>query len=185
MPLLDTLDQKSGQLSASVAKHRGTDPAASTYAGTSTFQRLRTALEPQSESRMTSVNRPGRHEPRVAILLVEDEETLRNAVVQILQKKGFEVLAAPDGTAAVDQLRAHGERLTVLMLDVTLPGLPSRNVLEEARRIRPGITVLLTSAFTQDVAESSFKGLQVDSFIQKPFRLALLIELLESVLTNN
>jgi two-component system cell cycle sensor histidine kinase/response regulator CckA len=102
--------------------------------------------------------------------------------VRMLQKRGFEVLAASDGTAAVDQLRIHGERLTLLMLDVTLPGLPSRDVLEEARRIRPGIMVVLTSAFSQNVAESSFEGLQVDSFIQKPFRLAFLVELLESVL---
>ena len=131
---------------------------------------------------MTSVNLTVGNEQRVAILLVEDEETLRNAVANILQKKGFEVLAASDGTAAVDQLRVHGERLTLLMLDVTLPGLPSRDVLKEARRIRPGIMVVLTSAFSQDVVEPSFEGLQVDSFIQKPFRLALLIELLESVL---
>ncbi len=131
---------------------------------------------------MTSVNCTDGHEQRVAILLVEDEETLRNAVAKILQKKGFEVLAASDGTAAVDQLRVHGERLTLLMLDVTLPGLPSHDVLKEARRIRPGIMVVLTSAFSQDVVEPSFEGLQVDSFIQKPFRLALLIELLESVL---
>ena len=131
---------------------------------------------------MTSVNLTVGHEQRVAILLVEDEEMLRNAVAKILQKKGFEVLAASDGTAAVDQLRVHGERLTLLMLDVTLPGLPSRDVLKEARRIRPGIMVVLTSAFSQDVVEPSFEGLQVDSFIQKPFRLALLIELLESVL---
>ena len=53
---------------------------------------------------------------------------------------------------------------------------------KEARRIRPGIMVVLTSAFSQHVAESSFEGLQIDSFIQKPFRLALLVELLESVL---
>ena len=131
---------------------------------------------------MTSVNLTVGHEQRVAILLVEDEEMLRNAVANILQKKGFEVLAASDGTAAVDQLRVHGERLTLLMLDVTLPGLPSRDVLKEARRIRPGIMVVLTSAFSQDVVEPSFEGLQVDSFIQKPFRLGLLIELLESVL---
>ncbi len=131
---------------------------------------------------MTSVNLTVGHEQRVAILLVEDEEMLRNAVANILQKKGFEVLAASDGTAAVDQLRIHGERLTLLMLDVTLPGLPSRDVLKEARRIRPGIMVVLTSAFSQDVVEPSFEGLQVDSFIQKPFRLGLLIELLESVL---
>ena len=154
MELLDTLDHTRPQRSSNIVKHRGAD----------------------------SIHHPGRHEQRATILLVEDEETLRNAVVQMLQKKGFDVLAASDGTAAVDQLRVHGERLTLLMLDVTLPGLPSRDVLEEARRIKPGIMVVLTSAFSQHVAESSFEGLHIDSFIQKPFRLALLVELLESVL---
>ena len=178
MPLLDTPDQTRGQSSP---KPLDTS-AASAHDGISAIQHFRTGLESQSEAHMTSVNRPGRHEQRAAILLVEDEDTLRNAVVRMLEKKGFEVLAASDGNAAVDQLRVHGERLELLMLDVTLPGLPSCDVLEEARRIRPGIMVVLTSAFTQDVAKSSFDGLRVDCFIQKPFRLAPLVELLESVL---
>jgi CheY-like chemotaxis protein len=130
MPLLDTLEQTRGQRSSNIVMHRDGD----------------------------SLHRLSRHEQRAAILLVEDEDTLRNAVVRMLQKRGFEVLAASDGTAAVDQLRIHGERLTLLMLDVTLPGLPSRDVLEEARRIRPGIMVVLTSAFSQNVAEFLLRG---------------------------
>jgi DNA-binding response OmpR family regulator len=121
--------------------------------------------------------------PGATILLVDDQETLLAAVAKMLRKKGFSVLAAADGAAAVDQLRLHGNGIALLVLDVTLPGLSSREVLEHARRMRPGIPVILTSAFCQDVIDS-FAGLHIDHFIRKPYRLAALVDLLQTVLST-
>ena len=121
--------------------------------------------------------------PGATILLVDDQETLLAAVAKMLRKKGFSVLAVADGAAAVDQLRLHGNGIALLILDVTLPGLSSREVLEQARRMRPGIPVILTSAFCQDVI-NSFAGLHIDHFIRKPYRLAALVDLLQSVLAT-
>ena len=118
---------------------------------------------------------------RATILFVEDEEGLRTAVASMLRKKDFNVLEAADGTSAIDLLRANGE-ISALILDVCLPGLPSKDVLEEARRIQPAIPVIVASAFSQNTAESSFEGLHVDCFIRKPYRLAVLMELLETLL---
>jgi two-component system cell cycle sensor histidine kinase/response regulator CckA len=87
-----------------------------------------------------------------------------------------------DGNAAVEMLRRHAETVGLMLLDVTLPGLSSRDVLQEARRIRPGIRVILTSALSQKEVDGSFAGLQVNHFIRKPYRLAALIELLQRVL---
>jgi DNA-binding response OmpR family regulator len=117
------------------------------------------------------------------ILVVEDEQTLLLAVARMLRKNGFSVLTSADGVAAVDQLRLYGEHIALLLLDVTLPGLSSREVLEEARRIRPDIPVILTSAFSQNMIDSSFVGLHVDHFIRKPYRLADLVDVLQRVLT--
>ena len=120
--------------------------------------------------------RPGK------ILLVEDEQSLLFAVSQMLEKRGYSVLPAADGTAAVELLRRNAENVVLVLLDVVLPGLSSRDVFLEARRIRPGIAVILTSALSQNEVGGSFAGFHVNHFIRKPYRLAALIELLERVL---
>jgi two-component system, cell cycle sensor histidine kinase and response regulator CckA len=78
---------------------------------------------------------------------VEDGEFIRLSVSKALRKKGFSVVEASDGSAAMNLIRANTESFDVLLLDVTLPGLSSREVLEETRRIRPDLTVALTSAY--------------------------------------
>ncbi len=117
------------------------------------------------------------------VLLVEDEKTLLFAIAKMLRKRGFIVLTAADGREAVDLLRMHQEEIALLFLDVTLPGLSSHEVLKEARRIRPDISVILTSAHSQGMVDSSFAGMPIKHFIRKPYRLATLVNLFESVLT--
>ena len=119
---------------------------------------------------------------RACILLVEDEKTLLFAIAKMLRKRGFIVLTAVDGREAVDLLRMRQEEIALLFLDVTLPGLSSQEVLKEARRIRPDIPVILTSAHSQGMVDSSFAEMPVKHFIRKPYRLATLVHLFESVL---
>ena len=80
------------------------------------------------------------------ILIVEDEDLIRQPVSKMLRKKGFSVVEASDGNAAVDLIRAKGDHIDVLLLDITLPGASSREVFDEARRLRPGLPVIVTSA---------------------------------------
>jgi PAS domain S-box-containing protein len=112
------------------------------------------------------------------VLVVEDEAVLRAAVSALLRKKGFSVIEANDGTAAVDLIHARKDEIDMMLLDVTLPGLSSREVLEQARHLRPHLKVVITSAYSRDAVEASFAGLQVERFIRKPFRLDDLIGVL-------
>ena len=56
------------------------------------------------------------------ILVVEDEEVLRGAVSKALRKRGYSVLDAGDGSAAIDLFHAHKDEIDAILLDVTLPG---------------------------------------------------------------
>ena len=71
--------------------------------------------------------------------------------------------------------------IDVLFLDVTLPGTPSWNVLEEARRIRPEMRVIVTSAYSKELAEEAL-GAPIALFIRKPYRLAELTDLLRQAM---
>jgi CheY-like chemotaxis protein/two-component sensor histidine kinase len=105
------------------------------------------------------------------VLVVEDEEVLRLAVSKALQKRGFSVMEAKDGSVAMDLMRTCGSDIDVILLDVTLPGTSSREVFEEAQRMRANLKVVLTSAYDRRTADASFPGLRITQFIRKPFRL--------------
>jgi nitrogen-specific signal transduction histidine kinase len=117
------------------------------------------------------------------ILVVEDEELLRLAVSKALRKKGFSVIEASDGSAAMDLLQTHINDLDVILLDVTVPGRSSREIFEEALRIRPNVKVILSSAYGKETVDATFTGMRVEHFIRKPFQLGDLETLLQGALS--
>ena len=122
---------------------------------------------------------PQRYLPGGTILVVEDEEPLRRAVVQMLRKTGYSVIETADGSAAMEVIQAQDSPIDVLVLDITIPGTSSREVYEEAKRLRPKMRMIVTSAYGEDFASNSFPS-KIDHFIRKPYRLDDLMELMQS-----
>jgi two-component system, cell cycle sensor histidine kinase and response regulator CckA len=123
---------------------------------------------------------PGRERPSArkgTILVVDDEELLRGAVSKLLRRLGYFVVEARDGSEAMELMSAHSGELEAVLLDVTLPGKPSVEVLEAARRIRPDIKIVVTSAYSKETVDATF-GLRVRHFVRKPFHLGDLMKLL-------
>jgi len=118
------------------------------------------------------------------VLVVEDEDVLRIAVSKALRKRGYSVIEADDGSAAMDLIRAYQDGIDLLLLDVTIPGISSREVFEHAKRLRPELRVILTSAYGRETVDASFAGLRVERFIRKPFRLGDLVSVLETLSPN-
>jgi PAS domain S-box-containing protein len=118
------------------------------------------------------------------VLLVEDEETLRRSVSSMLRRKGFSVIDTGDGYSAIDLLRTHKDPLDVVLLDMNIPGCSSREVTEEARRVRPEIKVILTTAYSREMAAPYFQAPQVAGFIRKPYQMDDLMRLLRDMLAG-
>ena len=112
------------------------------------------------------------------MLVVEDEDPLRHAVVRMLRKTGFAVMEAADGTAAIDLLRANGDKIDVILLDMTIPGASSHEVVAEAAQVRPNIKVILTSAYSQEMLTPPMSASQIHGFIRKPYQLGDLVQTL-------
>jgi len=87
------------------------------------------------------------------VLVVEDEDPLRSAVLKMLRKRGVEVLEAANGSAAIDLLRANRGKIDVILLDMTIPGASSREVVAEAVQTSPDAKVVLTSAYSASASE--------------------------------
>jgi PAS domain S-box-containing protein len=117
-----------------------------------------------------------------AVLIVEDEETLRMSVSHMLRKRGFTVLEAADGNRAIELIRSEGSEVDVLLLDLSLPGKSSLDVLEELQRARPDAKVILTSAFGWENVDGRLRTLRYDTFIRKPYRISELTSLVRNAI---
>jgi two-component system, cell cycle sensor histidine kinase and response regulator CckA len=115
------------------------------------------------------------------VLLIEDEDELRMAVSKVLRKQGFAVVEASGGSAGVDLFRATSQEIDVVLLDLTLPGMTGREVLEELRRLQPNVNVVITTAYSEDVAMRVLGGQRPWFYIRKPYRANELTEMLRDV----
>ena len=119
---------------------------------------------------------------KLTVMVVEDEDLLRQAVVKMLLKAGFDVLEAANGSAAIDLLRANGGNIDVILLDATIPGASSHAVVVEAAEARPDVKVVLTSAYGPEMITGAMEAPQIRGFIRKPFQLGDLVQTLRSAL---
>jgi DNA-binding response OmpR family regulator len=100
-----------------------------------------------------------------------------------LRKAGLTVLEASDGYEALDFINTYKGRVDILLLDISLPGIPSRQVFEEAKLHRPAAAVIVTSAYGKEKAAASLSA-TVEHFIRKPYRLGDLLNLIREVLSS-
>jgi len=119
---------------------------------------------------------------RATVLLVEDEESLRKVMKDLLERDGYSVAEAADGISALDQV----DRVApdVIMLDLNLPGLDGYHVLQQLRS-RPAtsrIPVIVLTAKGDEDNEVRVFQLGADDFLTKPFRAKALSARLEAVL---
>jgi PAS domain S-box-containing protein len=112
------------------------------------------------------------------ILVVEDEDPLRRPVSKMLQKTGFNVIEAADGYAALGIIRFPQKDIDILLLDITLPGAPSREVYKEAMRLRPEMKIIVTSAYSEEMAATALAE-KIELFIRKPYRPGDLMDLIQ------
>jgi PAS domain S-box-containing protein len=113
--------------------------------------------------------RPTPARGRETILVVEDDEMVRNYVVDQLRGLGYEILEAADAAAALT-LAAAGKPFDLLFTDVMLPGgMLGPQLLEQMRSTQPGLRALFTSGYSQDHVLSRERGVGSVRLLQKPY----------------
>ncbi len=102
------------------------------------------------------------------ILVVDDDDIVRTIAAKLLQDYGYEVLEAHDGSAALEILNQR-EDIDLLFTDVMMPGIRGPVLAEMARKLRPNLSVLFTSGYTESAV--MYRGALVDSalFLTKPY----------------
>jgi CheY-like chemotaxis protein len=103
------------------------------------------------------------------ILLVEDEETVRDLSREVLESCGYTVLTAEDGINALEILEEKGKRVSLILTDVVMPNMGGRELAEETKKRFPEIKVLFSSGYDNDAIVDHGALQKRTNFIQKPF----------------
>ena len=117
-----------------------------------------------------------------AVLVVDDEETVRTVSARTLERLGYTVELAEDGRVAVEKYRADPSRYRLVLLDLTMPHLDGEETFRQLRHINPGVRVLLMSGFNEQEAVGRFTGKGLAGFVQKPFEANSLAKAIHRVL---
>ena len=116
------------------------------------------------------------------ILVVEDDQLVRNYVVTQLGSLGYKTIAVPDSRAAL-ALVDKGEKFDLLFTDVIMPGgMNGRQLADEVRKRRPGLKVLYTSGYTENAIVHHGRLDEGVLLLAKPYRKAQLASMLQQAL---
>ena len=121
---------------------------------------------------------------RPTVLVVDDEEDLRDIMRRMLERRGFDTLIAADSTQAIDTCREHDGDIDVLVTDLGLPGVSGGELSRTAAALRPAMGVVYISGLPKDIAVS--KGLIGSDalLVKKPFTSEVLVGALRTVLAD-
>ena len=106
-----------------------------------------------------------------SVLVVDDEEIVRDLSQMALEAIGLEVLTARDGLEAVAAVELHGPSLRMVLMDLTMPRMDGAEALRIIRAMQPRLPVILTSGYTEQESLRGVEGLDPSAFLQKPFRV--------------
>lgn len=122
---------------------------------------------------------------RPTVLVVDDEEDLRDIMRRMLERKGFQTLVAGDPQQAVDTCKEHVGQINLLLTDLSLPGGSGSDLAREASALRPEMRVVYISGLPREIALD--QGLIGDDarLIRKPFTSDALVETVRSALAED
>ena len=155
-----------------VRSHRGAIGVSSEPEQGTTFTILLPVLSmPQRVRRGSPDVYPDRDLQGVGTVLVADDDpAVRALAASVLREAGYTVELADDGVHAVERLQELGGKVSLVLLDLTMPRLAGAEAALELRRIQPDIPIVAMSGYGDIEAMQRFSGSRIDDFLAKPFR---------------
>lgn len=166
-----------------VKNHRGFITAYSELGKGTSFKVYLPALS-EKEAAAISATAPAerRQGQGELILVIDDEEAIRESAKMALAGHGYSVLTAPTGQAGIELFRAHRDRVAVVIVDMTMPGIDGLATVQALRALSPSLKIIAASGFLESDRLAALKRENVEAFLHKPFEASKLFQLLAEIL---
>ncbi len=115
------------------------------------------------------------------VLVVDDEPIIRNVAKNTLERYGYDILVAEDGESALDIFTANPNGVSLVLLDMAMPGIGGVETLRRLHKLRPGVPVIASSGYSEGDAVERF-GEGLAGFLQKPYGARQLAARVRSIL---
>jgi signal transduction histidine kinase len=133
-----------------------------------------------------SIRRTGEHRRAVrateTLLVVDDEGVIRDVLRRALERRGYTVLVAASGPAAIDRVLGYAGPLDLLITDVMMPEMNGRELAETLGRIRPGLPTLFISGYEERIVAPTGVLDGRTAFLAKPFRMEAVLDEVRRIL---
>jgi PAS domain S-box-containing protein len=139
-------------------------------------------LEPETVKAKKEVPVEGGSE---TVLLVDDEEFIRELGVQLLQEAGYRVLTAANGEIALDFYGKEYKRIDLVIMDLIMPGMGGKRCVEEILEINPQAKVLVATGYSLDRPTQEVMDAGAQGFITKPYDLEKMLKAVRQVLDRD
>ena len=116
------------------------------------------------------------------ILVIEDDAEMRSVLKDFLEEDGFSIEVADDGSEAFGKLA--GKTFDLIISDIRMPGFSGLDILPGLKKIQPGISVVLITAFGSDEVRRRAPERGADAYLEKPVHFGELGELIEKMLSS-
>ena len=162
-----------GSIRVESKPHRGT-----------TFTVLFPAASRRASSILDEVEAQPARNGAGTILVIDDEDSVRDVARVAFEESGFAVLEANDGHDALEIFRERSVEIAAVLLDLSMPRMSGEETLTALRGVRPDVCVVLTSGYSEQELSAKFAGQGLAGFVQKPFRASELVEKIQSALVS-
>jgi PAS domain S-box-containing protein len=119
------------------------------------------------------------------VLVVDDDQGVRELLEATLCRAGLSVLLARDGREGVDLFRRHSDEIRAVVLDRTMPDIGGEDAFDEIRRIRSDVPIMLISGYSEERAAWHFIDKGLDAFLHKPFDPRTLLERIRRIIDGS
>lgn len=165
-----------------VKKHKGAITVHSQPNIGTTFRVYIPCVAGRRQSAPATPTAPNTWQGEGTVLIVDDEKGVRTAIARILKHLGFQTIIASDGRDGITKFRQYADKITCVLMDLTMPQLDGQEACAEILRLRPGTPVVLMSGFNEEEACRRFGQKGPIGFLQKPFDHAKLQRMFRSII---
>ncbi len=119
------------------------------------------------------------------VLLVDDEDDIRDLGATLINNFGYKVITANDGKEALEIYQREGESISVIILDLIMPVMDGRQCLTEILRVNPNAKVIIASGYSESGLANGVMEAGAKGFVQKPYNMRQLLTTIREILDKN